>query len=134
LQTKDTFTFDIHLWDRDMSESGSNSSNVQQGMQKQKQNPFEFSHDKILDDVYRTHFHCLEKCDVASLHTVASNVLNQSMDITHKVIAKVTTFFLKLLSNHIHNLFINPFYVKMESVNSNLMSFTFIHLLDYCLK
>ncbi|KAK7333824.1 hypothetical protein VNO80_30603 [Phaseolus coccineus] len=73
-----------------MSESGSNGSNVQQGMQKQKQkqNPFEFSHDKILDDVYRTHFHCLEKCDVASLQTVASNVLNQSMDITQKIITK----------------------------------------------
>ncbi|XP_047150991.1 protein SIEVE ELEMENT OCCLUSION B-like isoform X2 [Vigna umbellata] len=72
-----------------MSESGSNSTNgQQQGMMKQKQNPLEFTHDKILEDVYRTHFHCLEKCDAASLYTVASNVLNQSMDITEKVIAK----------------------------------------------
>jgi len=71
-----------------MSESGSNSGNGQeQGMQKQ--NPFEFSQDKILEDVYRTHVRCLEKCDSESLHTVASNVLNQSMDITLKVIAKV---------------------------------------------
>ncbi|CAJ1965042.1 unnamed protein product [Sphenostylis stenocarpa] len=70
-----------------MSESGS-SSNVKQGMQKQKQNPFEFSHDKILDDVYRTHFHCLEKCDTASLHSAASDVINLSMEISEKVIAK----------------------------------------------
>jgi len=106
-----------------MSESGSNGTNVQQGMQKQKQNPFELSHDKILEDVYRTHFHCLEKCDVASLHTVASNVLNQSMDITEKVIAKVIllhlsnivtiTFFLKLLLNNIQNFFMKPSYVKI---------------------
>ncbi|KAL2322223.1 hypothetical protein Fmac_026602 [Flemingia macrophylla] len=60
------------------------STNVQQGMH----NPFEFSDEHILDDVYRTHFHCLEKCDVTSLHTVASTVIKCSIEITDKVIKK----------------------------------------------
>jgi len=63
------------------------STNVQE--QEGMQNPFEFSEDKILDDVYRTHFDCFEKCDVTSLQTVASNVINHSIDISEKVISKV---------------------------------------------
>ncbi|KAG4394521.1 hypothetical protein AAZX31_20G046800 [Glycine max] len=62
------------------------STNVQE--QEGMQNPFEFSEDKILDDVYRTHFDCFEKCDVTSLQTVASNVINHSIDISEKVISK----------------------------------------------
>ncbi|RDX97664.1 hypothetical protein CR513_19543, partial [Mucuna pruriens] len=53
------------------------------------QNPFEFSDEQILDNVYRTHFHCVEKCDVISLHTVASTVINHSIQITDTVISKV---------------------------------------------
>ncbi|CAJ1965066.1 unnamed protein product [Sphenostylis stenocarpa] len=52
------------------------------------QNPFEFSDEHILDNVYRTHFHCVEKCDVQSLHTVASTVINHSIQITDTVLAK----------------------------------------------
>ncbi|TKY50034.1 SIEVE ELEMENT OCCLUSION B protein [Spatholobus suberectus] len=63
------------------------STNVQQG-KTLLQNPFEFSDEQILDNVYRTHFHCVEKCDVTSLHTVASTVINHSIEITDKVITK----------------------------------------------
>ncbi|KAK7401162.1 hypothetical protein VNO78_12481 [Psophocarpus tetragonolobus] len=69
-----------------MSKSlSSSSNNVQQGMM---QNPFEVSDEQILDDVYRTHFQCLENFEVTSLHTVASNVINHSIEITQEVIDK----------------------------------------------
>ncbi|XP_027342218.1 protein SIEVE ELEMENT OCCLUSION B-like [Abrus precatorius] len=63
------------------------STNVQQG-KAMHQNPFEFTDDQILDNVYRTHFHCVEKCEVGSLHSVASNVINHSIEITDTMIAK----------------------------------------------
>ncbi|KAK7316623.1 hypothetical protein RJT34_00226 [Clitoria ternatea] len=63
------------------------SSNVQQG-KSLLQNPFEFSDEQILDNVYRTHFHCVEKCDAGSLHRVASHVITHSIEITDTVITK----------------------------------------------
>ncbi|KAK7306738.1 hypothetical protein VNO77_44694 [Canavalia gladiata] len=62
-------------------------SNVQQG-KTLLQNPFEFSDEQILDNVYRTHFHCIEKLDVGSLHCVASNVIHHSIKITDTMITK----------------------------------------------
>lgn len=60
----------------------STNFNEQQGMQ----NPFESTDEQILGEVYRTHLHCLEKCDVTSLNTVSSTVIKHSIDITEKVI------------------------------------------------
>ncbi|KAK7401161.1 hypothetical protein VNO78_12480 [Psophocarpus tetragonolobus] len=67
------------------------STNVQQG-KSLLQNPFEFSDEQILDNVYRTHFHCVEKCDVTSLYTVASSVIHHSIEITDTVINKGCQF------------------------------------------
>lgn len=62
------------------------------------QNPFEVSDDQILEKVYITHFHCVEKYDVGSLYSVASNVINHSIEISDLVI-KVT---LPILHSFIH--------------------------------
>ncbi|KAJ1394325.1 Sieve element occlusion, N-terminal [Sesbania bispinosa] len=61
------------------------SSNTQQ-QEKVLLNPFEISDDQILEKVYITHFHCAEKYDVASLYSVASNVINHSIEISDLVI------------------------------------------------
>ncbi|TKY50031.1 SIEVE ELEMENT OCCLUSION B protein [Spatholobus suberectus] len=50
-------------------------------------NPFEVSDDQILEKVYITHFHCVEKYDVGSLYSVASNVINHSTEIADLIIA-----------------------------------------------
>ncbi|KAL2322224.1 hypothetical protein Fmac_026603 [Flemingia macrophylla] len=54
--------------------------------QKVLQNPFEVSDDQILEKVYITHFHCVEKYDVGSLYNVASNVVNHSIEIADLII------------------------------------------------
>ncbi|XP_014523633.1 protein SIEVE ELEMENT OCCLUSION B [Vigna radiata var. radiata] len=72
-----------------MTQKSGSSSNVLQG-KTLLQNPFEFSDEQILDNVYRTHFHCVEKCDVKSLHTVASTVINHSIQITDTVIQQAS--------------------------------------------
>ncbi|XP_057433305.1 protein SIEVE ELEMENT OCCLUSION B-like isoform X2 [Lotus japonicus] len=61
------------------------SSNTLQ-QEKIMQNPFEVSDDQILEKVYITHFHCVEKYDVGSLYSVASNVINHSIEISDLVI------------------------------------------------
>lgn len=70
-----------------MSKSVSSNS-VQQG-KTWLQNPFEFNDEQILESVYRTHFHCVDKFDVGSLYCVASKVINHSIEITDTMIAKV---------------------------------------------
>ncbi|MED6174182.1 hypothetical protein PIB30_066550 [Stylosanthes scabra] len=52
------------------------------------QSPLELDDDQILENVYKTHFHCVEKCDVGCLNTVASNVINHSIAITDCLINK----------------------------------------------
>lgn len=64
------------------------SSNTHQ-QEKVLLNPFEVSDDQILEKVYITHFHCVEKYDVGSLYNVASNVVNHSIEIADSII-KVT--------------------------------------------
>lgn len=49
-------------------------------------NPFEISDDHILEKVYITHFHCTEKYDIEPLYSVASNVINHSIEISDLVI------------------------------------------------
>jgi len=71
-----------------MTSKSDSGSNVHQG-KTLLQNPFEFSDDQILNNVYRTHFHCVQKCNVQSLHTVASTVINHSIQITDTLLTKV---------------------------------------------
>ncbi|KAJ1378972.1 Sieve element occlusion, N-terminal [Sesbania bispinosa] len=66
------------------------SSNTQQ-QEKVLLNPFEISDDQILEKVYITHFHCGEKYDTASLYSVASNVINHSIEISDLVIKMICT-------------------------------------------
>ncbi|RDY07241.1 hypothetical protein CR513_08674, partial [Mucuna pruriens] len=61
------------------------SSNTSQ-QEKLLLNPFEVSDDQILEKVYITHFHCVEKYDVGSLYSVASNVINHSIEIADLII------------------------------------------------
>ncbi|KAK8468408.1 hypothetical protein PHAVU_006G021500 [Phaseolus vulgaris] len=44
-------------------------------------NPFEVNDDQMLEKIYMTHFHCVEKYDVGSLYSIASNVINHSIEI-----------------------------------------------------
>ncbi|KAL4320444.1 hypothetical protein AHAS_Ahas14G0011100 [Arachis hypogaea] len=48
-------------------------------------NPFEISDEKILEKVYQTHFHCIEKYDHGSLHLVASNVIKHSIETSELI-------------------------------------------------
>ena len=56
-----------------------------QQQEKASLNPFEISDDQILEKVYITHFHCVEKYDAGSLYTVASNVINHSIEISELI-------------------------------------------------
>ncbi|KHN37707.1 protein SIEVE ELEMENT OCCLUSION B-like [Glycine soja] len=49
-------------------------------------NPFEVSDDQILERIYITHFHCVEKYDVGVLYSVASNVIKHSIEIADMII------------------------------------------------
>lgn len=66
------------------------SNNVQQGKTLLK-NPFELTDEQILESVYRTHFHCVEKFEIGCLYNVASTVIHHSIEITDTMIAKVTS-------------------------------------------
>ncbi|XP_015958470.1 protein SIEVE ELEMENT OCCLUSION B-like isoform X2 [Arachis duranensis] len=48
-------------------------------------NPFEISDEKILEKVYQTHFHCVEKYDHGSLYLVASNVIKHSIETSELI-------------------------------------------------
>ncbi|KAK7401156.1 hypothetical protein VNO78_12475 [Psophocarpus tetragonolobus] len=48
-------------------------------------NPFEVSDDQILERIYITHFHCVEKYDVGPLYNVASNVIKHSIEIADSI-------------------------------------------------
>ncbi|XP_015958468.1 protein SIEVE ELEMENT OCCLUSION B-like isoform X1 [Arachis duranensis] len=63
-------------------------SNYQIASSNVLQSPLELDDDQILENVYKTHFHCVEKCDVQCLHSVASNVIHHSIAITDCLINK----------------------------------------------
>ncbi|XP_047160737.1 protein SIEVE ELEMENT OCCLUSION B-like [Vigna umbellata] len=48
-------------------------------------NPFDVNDDQMLEKIYMTHYHCVEKYDVVSLHSIASKVIDHSIEIAHSI-------------------------------------------------
>lgn len=48
-------------------------------------NPFDVNDDQMLEKIYMTHYHCVEKYDVGSLHSIASKVIDHSIEIAHSI-------------------------------------------------
>jgi len=72
-------------------------------------NPFEVNDDQMLEKIYMTHFHCVEKYDVGSLYSIASNVINHSIEIADLIKVTSTTSHSSIYSavhikhNHIYS-------------------------------
>jgi len=61
-------------------------------------NPFDVNDDQMLEKIYMTHYHCVEKYDVESLYKIASNVIHHSIEIADLI--KVTSTLHTLLYIH----------------------------------